>query len=105
MMSLILITKTKEEIMGNLKSFREESKRDFITTGMPTIEQLQTGALCRIADAVEIMTKDRVKLENDLNWYRENYRNQLERIATLEKSRNTYKGKFNNLKKRLEESK
>lgn len=50
-----------------VKSYRTESKDDWGTTseGPLTLEQINTGALLRIADAVEVMAKRYVDLIMD----------------------------------------
>ncbi len=53
------------------KYFKEESKKNYFTSTGISNDDLQTGSLMRIADAVEIMTQDRVALERDLKRERE----------------------------------
>ena len=56
--------------MGH-KSFREESKRDYgrVTDAGLNKDELQLGALLRIADATEVMAQNHVKLQNERDMY------------------------------------
>lgn len=57
--------------MANEKYFKEESKKSWYTTMPVTNDDLQTGALMRIADATELMASNYVKLQNDYKYMRE----------------------------------
>jgi len=73
-----------------------------------TLEQLNFGALQRIADASEKMAADRIKLENDLKFYKENYRLIVEENNRLLKSITGYKSwhtRLNNKIKALKNEK
>lgn len=73
------------------KSLRDHS-RDHCTAETLTIEVVQAGSLQRIADAVEIVAKDRVRMESDLKWYKDlNERNNAT-IARLRKSNAALRG-------------
>jgi hypothetical protein len=67
------------------KSYREESRANWGTTGDTiNLEQLKAGAVLRIADACELMAKDRQRMERDLQWNterHEHYRREAERLA------------------------
>lgn len=65
------------------KTFREHSKTQF-TTDSATVEVITAGSLQRIADAVEVMAKDRVQLERDLQWYKDQYARRGIEIMNLE---------------------
>ena len=55
------------------KSYRKESRTDWGAETDQNIsrEQIELGALLRIADATELMCKDREKLERDYKYMRE----------------------------------
>lgn len=94
--------------MKEFKSYREGSRANWgksLNEGENlNPEDIHLGAVLRIADAVEIMTKDRVQLEKDLRWYKERNHEKTKEIDRLKKSVSAYKGKYNGLKKRLEVS-
>lgn len=83
------------------KSFREESRKNYGVTSEERVvsnDDLQIGALLRIADSMEIMCKDRVKLENDNKYLRDRIKQLNQEIESLKRQSAAYKGKFNNLK-------
>lgn len=65
------------------KTLREHSKIQTTAEAL-TIEVVVAGSLQRIADSMEVMAKDRVQLERDLQWYKENYARRGETIRSLE---------------------
>ncbi|MDM8174827.1 hypothetical protein QT327_10740 [Olivibacter sp. 47] len=87
------------------KSFRKQSRvdwgRNLPDTENLTNEELKLGAILRIADSMEIMCKDRLKLESDLKYYKEVYSERGDRISQLEKRLATYKGHVTRLKNEL----
>lgn len=76
-----------------MATLKELSRRNYTPKAgeQATLEQLNFGCLQRVAESVEIMTKDRVKLENDLKFYKENYRLIVEENNRLLKSISGYK--------------
>jgi hypothetical protein len=70
------------------RSYRKESKTDWGTT-IPesdnlNLDQIQTGAILRIADAAEAMSYNFVQMQNDLEMYKRWYtecRQSKERMA------------------------
>lgn len=80
------------------KTLREHS-RNMCTADDPTIETVTAGSLQRIADAVEIMAKDRVQMERHLKWYKDAYASRGKTIEALEsqiKGLKIYKARFKN---------
>lgn len=53
------------------KYFKQESKKDWYTSVSITNDDLQTGALMRIADATELMASNYLKLQNDYKYMKE----------------------------------
>ena len=53
--------------MDDLKSFREQSRRDLasLKEGNPTNEEIQLGAILRMADATELMASNYTQLQKD----------------------------------------
>lgn len=53
--------------MGEFKSYRQESRSNWGTSekGTLTIEQISLGAQIRMADALEVIAKDKQNLEDD----------------------------------------
>lgn len=66
--------------MGTLT---EHSKTTY-TEEKVSHDGIRTGSLQRIADARELIAKDRVKMEQDLRWYKESYNSARQEILSLE---------------------
>lgn len=80
-----------------MSTIREDSKKSW--TSNNSIEDINGGSLQRIADSLERIEKPYLKLLNDVEYYKKMANRRLMRIETLERSRNTYKGLYNKLKK------
>jgi len=63
-------------------TFRENSRTAY-TEEKVTHDGIRTGSLQRIADACELMAKDRAQLEKDLAFYKQTCRSQRDRINEL----------------------
>ncbi len=76
-----------------MKNYKEESRKNWGTSDDKlSIEQIQIGAILRIADAAEAMAKNHVQLQNDYNNMLESrnyWRNEAE---SLRKSNISLKG-------------
>jgi chromosome segregation ATPase len=88
------------------KSWREASKGNLGTNLDPDLhtlstDQIKTGALLRIAHAVETVAKDRVQMEKSLNYYKEAYENSQDEIANLNHKISGYKSHITRLKNKL----
>lgn len=87
------------------KSYREESKGNWGTTveyGVNiTTEQLQTGAILRIADATEKVASNYDAMREDRDRYKRWYEDQKDRNAKLWRSNNSLRGAITRFKKRL----
>jgi hypothetical protein len=88
--------------MSKRVSYREESRKDWGITladdGKPTTEQIQLGAILRIADAVEPMAKHHVALQRDVDYYKRLANERSRTIDYLSKSRAAIKGHLTRLK-------
>lgn len=85
------------------KNYKEESRKDWGVTqeAALTIEQINIGAVLRIADACELMAKDREKLEAGYKYMRERrdyYSTECERMVAKWRAG---KGQITRLKKRI----
>jgi hypothetical protein len=92
------------------KSWREASRSNIgtkIDTELESLgaERIQTGAIMRIADAVEIIAKDKVKLEQDLDWYKKSYERRGVEIVALENQIKGLKSAKSRFKNQLDKSK
>lgn len=68
------------------KDYREESKGNYGTSNeILTIEQLNTGAMLRIADATEKMASNYSRMESELKWYKERYDEKNKEIKRLDR--------------------
>lgn len=84
------------------KSYREESKTNWGTNDQPaglTIEQIQTGCLLRIADASELMARNYLQLQSDLNMYKRWHKEEVDKNSKLQRQVNAYRGIVKKLKK------
>jgi len=86
------------------KNYREESKGNWGAWCEPnqniSNEQLQTGALLRIADATEKMAGNFIRLQNDHDMYKRRYENELADNRRLQKQIAGLKGVITKLKKK-----
>lgn len=66
-----------------------------------TVEQIQTGAILRIADATEAMARTHNELIEELDLYKRRYKSALESNARLIKQVSAYKGHLRKAKDQL----
>lgn len=66
------------------------------------LEQINTGCLLRIADAVELVSRNYSDLLSQVELYKRRNREQREDIERLVKSNNALRGHFKRLKKSIE---
>lgn len=86
------------------QSYRKESYKDWgkdSSHGNLTLEQINTGALLRIADATEAMAKRHVELIEERDRFERYYRQEQSRRIAWERSAAALKGQITKLKKRL----
>lgn len=83
--------------------FREGSRRNWASnSGGLNIEQIQVGALLRIADATEKMCLDRERLERDYQYMRQS-RDEYRSLYERERKKNAgLKGYLGRLKKMIQ---
>lgn len=85
-----------------IKSYRKESRTDWGTTDdKVTLEQINTGAILRIADATEAMAKNHVQLQTERDRLQRWYEQERERAAKLERSNAALRGQITRLKNRI----
>lgn len=85
--------------MAEFKGYRDHAKINYGTTeGKPTLEQINTGCLLRIADSVEIMSGNYLQMQSDLEYYKKRYSENGARISKLEKSNAALRGHIKSLK-------
>lgn len=79
-------------------TFKENSRTSY-TEEKVTHDGIRTGSLQRIADACELMAKDRAKMEQDLKWYKDRYEARGKTIESMEaqiKGLKSAKSRFKN---------
>ena len=82
-------------------SYKEGSKQNYGTKeDNLNAEQIQLGCMMRIADASELMAKNYLRLETDLQWYKKLFNEHLTEIKRLRKQIAAYKGEITKLKKK-----
>jgi len=88
------------------KSYREQSKRNWGSDHEDplTVEQVNCGALLRIADATEKMAQSYQQLISERDSYKKGYEDRLARIEKLKKSNAALRGQITRLKKRFEKA-
>ena len=84
--------------------YKTESRKSYGTSepGNLTITQLQLGAILRIADAVEAMSKNFLQMQNDLIYYKNKYNEKGIQVEKQYKVISTLKGHITRLKKEKE---
>lgn len=81
------------------KYYRAESKKDYGTHSEKlSIEQIQTGALLRIADAVELMAQNYTAMQNDVKFYKERCNQLRVEIERLNRKNAALRGHLTKLK-------
>lgn len=84
--------------MTDLKSV---SKNNYsIPESTPTLENIQASCLMRIADASELMARNVLNMQHDLEWYKKRYKESQEREAKLNRSNNALRGHLKRMKKK-----
>ena len=85
----------------SFQSYREGSKANWGVNGQEslTLEQVQTGAILRIADATEKMAVNHAQLLRDLDYYKGAYKSHQNQIDALSRSNAALKGQITKLKK------
>lgn len=83
--------------MGN--DLRTMSKRDF-THQLNNLEAIQTSALMRMADSMEKIAEDRLKLERQITWYVGEKRRLEEALASRDFKIRSLRGVITKLKKK-----
>lgn len=81
------------------KYYREESRKDYWSKRPMTNEDLQTGAVMRMADSLEKMEKPWADLISDNKWLRGCYDRNTDTIADLRRSNAALKGVITKMKK------
>lgn len=80
--------------MGNHRSYRDESRKDWGTTSelALSLDQVNTGALLRIADATELMARRYQDLINERDLYKIRYFTQQQRAEAAERRISALRG-------------
>jgi hypothetical protein len=86
------------------KSLKQHSKGDHVSEQV-SIEVIVAGSLQRIADSMDVIAKDRVKLDQDLAWYKNAYALRGTTIVALENQIKGLKSAKSRFKNQLEKSK
>ncbi|WP_339889786.1 hypothetical protein [uncultured Flavobacterium sp.] len=79
-----------------MTNFRELSKSHY--SGPPSLDNINCGSIQRIADATELMATNFLKLQSDNEYLRKRNQSLNKENERLQRSANSYKGKYNNLK-------
>jgi hypothetical protein len=88
--------------MSEHVSFREHSRRDYGRRdgGKLTVEQINCGALLRIADATETMARNYVQMQADLDYYKTLAETRAESLNRIEKCNSALRGVITKLKRK-----
>lgn len=88
-----------------MKYFKEESKKNYYSSlpGGVSDTQLAVGCLMRIADATETMAQNFVRLQNDVEWYKKQYKSSQDENARLKYQIRALRGRVTRLKTTLVE--
>lgn len=86
-------------------SYEKESNKDWGTTASPdynlTKDQIQTGCILRIAKATEAMAVNHVKLQSELDYYKNRYSENIDKIEYLKKSNAALRGHLTRLRTKV----
>lgn len=84
------------------KNYRDESRTNWGTSQECSLnlDQINTGAILRIADATEVMAKHHQDLINDRDWYKKRYEEGLEDLKKLDRKITAMKGVITKLKRK-----
>lgn len=87
------------------KSYRDGSKENWGVNDKKTLtlEQIQTGAILRIADATEVMAKRHIELITQRDMYERWYNQEVASHKITKKSLNSTKGHLTRAKNRIKE--
>lgn len=90
--------------MSNFKSYRDQSKRDYGTNQdhKLSLDQIQLGAILRIADASEKMASNYSQMQQDLDWYRIRCKSLNETIESRNRQIANLRGQITKLKKKMQ---
>lgn len=82
------------------KSYRQESRVDWgRSDANPTMDEIKTGAIFRIADACELMAKNHAQLIDERDRYKRWYDQKCEQNYRLERRINSLRGVITRMKK------
>ena len=85
-----------------MRTMRDASRQEFTTKdGAPGYEAINGGSLQRIADACELMAKDRAQMEHELAWQTKLAERRLESLEQERNRVNGLRGYIKRLKKKL----
>ncbi len=88
--------------MSDIQSYRQVSRIDWGTCASELkLEEIQAGAILRIADAAEAMAKNHVLLQAEADRLTRWYDQARKRAAKLERSNAALRGHITRLKKKL----
>jgi hypothetical protein len=93
-------TAVRGQRMSRLSNLNEASRKAYDTHGeRPTFEEIQTGALQRIADATELMARSYITLIKSRDNYKQMYENSCTREAGLRRRITALRGVITRFKK------
>lgn len=88
--------------MSNTKNYREVSRFNFgkLSDGESvSIEELQIGCMQRIADASELMSKNYLQMQSDMDWFRRKLQQERDDNKRMARRIAAYQGIIKKLKK------
>lgn len=85
----------------NKKYYKEQSRLNWYTEDEKlSLEQINTGALLRIADATEKMASNYIALQNDRDYYKRRYQEEQASKERMSRRINALKGVITKMKKK-----
>lgn len=87
------------------RSFKEDSRQPWGYDGdkrTSTLEEVNTGCLQRIADATEVMAKNYLQMQSDLNYYKKRSEDLQKRVESRDNTIKSLKGHITRLKKQVQ---
>jgi hypothetical protein len=85
------------------RDYRQTSRGKLVSNNedLLTIEEIKFGAILRIADATELMAQDRLKMERDISFYKNEMNVARDRWNDAERSNAALRGHITRLRNKI----
>lgn len=99
----MLFLNLKMWIMGNRIDIRDLTRKKQFTVDSDdnSVTQVQASCMLRIADAVEAMGANQIRMQHDLEWYKKQYNQQVKELETLRRRLAAQQGATTRLRNKM----